>query len=115
LVFLFKADNRDVTKFDCIKVDLFTDINANRKYIYNLLLPLHQYDVCAKGYADAVVKKCHVGLIPILNRNVDKSGYEASALSQQGSSYAAYKAFRSGNTEWITADITLISGLKSNV
>ena len=53
-----------------------------------------------------LLKKCHVGLISSLNRNVDKSGYEVSALSQQGSSYAAYKAFRSGNTQWITAGVT---------
>ena len=53
-----------------------------------------------------MVKKCHVGLIPSLNRNVDESGYEVSALSQQSASYAAYKAFRSGNTEWITAGVT---------
>ena len=104
--FLVKVDNIDVTKFNRNKVDLLTDTDANEKYINNLPLPLHVYDACTKGYAYAVVKKCHVGLIPSLNRNADKSGYEVSALSQQGSSYAAYKAFRSGNTEWITAGVT---------
>jgi len=104
--FLVKADNRDTVKFNRNKIDLLIDTDANGKYIYNLPPPLHNYDACTKEYVDAAPKKCHVGLIPALNRNVDKSGYEASASSQQGSSYAAYKAFRSGNTEWTTAGIT---------
>ena len=62
--FLVKVDNIDVTKFNRNKVDLLTDTDANENYIYNLPLPLHDYDACTKGYADAVVKKCHVGLIP---------------------------------------------------
>jgi len=94
--FLVKVDNTDVTKFNRNKVDLLTDTDANEKYIYNLPPPLHDYDACEKGYTDAVVKKYHVGLIPSLNRNVDKSGYEASAVSQQGSSYAVDPVSRRG-------------------
>ena len=55
--FLVKVDNIDVTKFNRNKVDLLTDNDANENYIYNLPLPLHDYDACTKGYADAVVKK----------------------------------------------------------
>ena len=94
--FLVKVDNRDITKFHRNKVDLLTDTDANENYIYNLPPPLHGYDACIKGYADAVVKKCHIGLIQSLNRNVDKSGYEASAVSQQGSSYAVDPVSRRG-------------------
>ena len=60
------------------------------KYIYNLSPPLHEYDATTKGYVDGVVKKCHVGLIPILSRNVDKTGYMVSVSSQQSSSYTAF-------------------------
>ena len=59
-----------------------------------------------KGYVDGVVRKCHVGLIPILSRNVDKTGYSVTASSQQSSSYAAFKASRFGNTEWATGGET---------
>ena len=104
--FLVKIDNRDVTKFNRNKIDLFRDINVNGKYIYNLPLPIHHYDACTKGYADAVVKKCHIGLIPNLNRNADKSGYVVSASNEHSPTYAAFKAFRSGNTEWATRGIT---------
>ena len=79
--FLVKADNIDVTKFNRNKVD-YLQIPMLMKIIFTTYhsLPLHDYDACTKGYADAVLKKCHVGLVPSLNRNVDKSGYEVSAL-----------------------------------
>jgi len=104
--FLVKVDNTDVTKFNRNKVDLFTDINANGKYIYNVPRPLHSYDVCTKGYADGLAKKCHVGLIPNLTRNADKSGYVVTASSEHSSTYVAFKAFRAGNTEWATNGVT---------
>ena len=39
-----------------IKIDIFTNINANGKYTYNLSPPLHQYDAATKGYVDEVAK-----------------------------------------------------------
>ena len=51
-------------------------------------------------------KKCHVGLIPSLSRNTDKSGYVVTASSERSSTYAAFKAFRAGNTEWTTNGVT---------
>jgi len=100
---LVRVGNTDITEFNINKIDLFTNINANGKYIYNLSPPLHQYVVITKGYIDGVVTKCHVGLIPILSRYVEKkTGNTITASSQQCSSYAAFKAFRFGNTEWAT-------------
>jgi len=104
--FLVRVGNKDVTKLSINKIDVFTNINANGKYIYNLSPPLHQYDATTKGYVDGVVKKCHVGLIHILSRNVDKTGYNVTASSQQSSSYTEFKAFRFGNTEWATGGET---------
>jgi len=101
-----RVRNKDVTKFSINKIDVFTNSNANGKYIYNLSPPLYQYDATTKGYVDGVVRKCRVGLIPILSRNVDKTGYSVTASSQQSSSYAAFKAFRFGNTEWATGGET---------
>ena len=83
-----------MSKFNRNKVDLFTDINANGKYIYNVPQPLHSYDVCTKGYADGLAKNCHVGLIPNLTRNADKSGHVVTASSERSSTYVAFKAFR---------------------
>jgi len=54
--FLARVGNRAVTKFNINKIDLFTNINANGKYIYNLSPPLHQYCATTKGYVDGVVK-----------------------------------------------------------
>jgi len=39
--FLVRVGNRDVTKFKVNKIDVFTNINANGKYIQNLSPPLH--------------------------------------------------------------------------
>jgi len=54
--FLVRVGNKDVTKLSINKIDVFTNINANGKYIYNLSPPLHQYDATTKGYVDGVVK-----------------------------------------------------------
>ena len=50
--------------------------------------------------------KCHVRFIPTLNINVDKTGYNVTASSQQSPSYAGFKAFRFVNAEWATAGET---------
>jgi len=54
--FLVSVRNTDVTKFSISKIDVFTNINAHGKYIYNLSPPLHHYDATTKGYVDGVVK-----------------------------------------------------------
>jgi len=100
--FLVRAQNRNIIKFRGNQIDLFKDINANGNYIYNLRAPLHNYDACTKGYVDTLAKKCYVGLIPVLSRNADKSGYTVTASSEHSSTFAGYKAFRFGNTEWAT-------------
>ena len=104
--FLVQVNNVNVTKFNSNKVDFFTSIDAKQNYIYNVPQPIHPYDVCAKGYADGLAKKCHVGLIPSLSRNTDKSGYVVTASSERSSTCAAFKAFRTGNTEWTTNGVT---------
>ena len=97
----------NITKCNSNKVDLFTSIDAKQNFIYNVPQPIHPYDVCTKGYADGLAKKCHVRLIPSLSRNTDKSGYVVTASSERSSTYyAAFKAFRAGNTEWTTNGVT---------
>jgi len=104
--FLVKVNNVNVTKFNSNEVDFFTSIDAKQNYIYNVPQPIHPYDVCMKGYADGLAQKCHLGLIPSLSRNTDKSGYVVTASSEHASTYSAFKAFRAGNTEWTTNGVT---------
>ena len=103
--FLVKVNNVNVTKFNS-NIYLFTSIDAKQNFIYNVPQPIHPCDVCTKGYVDGLSKKCHVGLISSLSRNTDKSGYVVTASSERSSTYATFKAFRAGNTEWTTNGVT---------
>jgi len=51
-----RLKNRNVTKFEINKIYVFTNINADDRYIYNLSPQLHQYDAATKRYVDGVAK-----------------------------------------------------------
>jgi len=59
--FLVKVNNVNVTKFNSNKVDLFTSIDAKQNFIYNVPQPIHDYDVCTKGYTDGLAKNVTSG------------------------------------------------------
>lgn len=82
------------------------NINMNGRKVINLITPDSSTDAANKGYVDGVLKKNLVGYIPILDTNISRTGFFATA-NNSINGYAPFGAFNCLNGDgfngsWIT-------------
>src|SRR6218665_4033635 len=128
--FLFKLGD-NIIKFgkpsSDIRIHVYQDIVMNEKHIVDLHDPVNAQDAATKTYVDTALnsdnpqdfatknyveialgsvnanplKKCHVGYIPNLERDVSQTGFVVSANSITAEGFRAYGAFNTHNNPWV--------------
>ena len=76
-----------------LRTDVYQDIVMNQKFIADLRDPASAQDAATKVYVDNSTKKCYSGYVPVLEANVSRLGFIASASSTVNSLYNPYGAF----------------------
>lgn len=101
-----------ISNFDIYGDNLMKgNINMNNKKIISLYTPSQPDEATNKSYVDTVLKKCYRGHIPLLEANVSKLGFIASAGGAAITNYSPYGAFNNLNAEgsngsWVVGTTT---------
>src|SRR6218665_3462067 len=128
--FFFKLGN-NIIRFgkssSDIRIHVYQDIAMNEKYIVDLHDPVNVQDAATKNYVDTALisanpqdfatknyvdaalnsvnsnplKKCHVGYIPNLEREVSETGFVVSASWISDVEFRAYRAFNNLESAWV--------------
>jgi hypothetical protein len=93
-----------------LRTDVYQDIIMNQKYIADLHDPDSAQDAATKNYADTLTKKSYSGYIPLLEADISRLGFVASASSFTAS-FSPFGAFNSLNADgangsWVTNETT---------